>query len=59
MSGLALKDCGEAMKQLSEVKDSLDNIVSQNFIEPLEHLKNKELKEINVRNENDKTDLNE
>ncbi|KAJ8029653.1 Endophilin-A1 [Holothuria leucospilota] len=45
--GLALKDCGEAMKQLSEVKHSLDNNVSQNFIEPLEHLKNKELKEIN------------
>ncbi|XP_071845869.1 endophilin-A3-like [Apostichopus japonicus] len=45
--GMALKDCGEAMKQLSEVKDSLDINVVQNFIEPLEHLKNKELKEIN------------
>nr|XP_006811713.1 PREDICTED: endophilin-A2-like [Saccoglossus kowalevskii] len=44
--GLALLDSGEAMKQLGEVKDSLDYNVKQNFLDPMEHLKSKEIREI-------------
>uniref|UniRef100_A0A3P8ZD71 SH3-domain GRB2-like 3a n=1 Tax=Esox lucius TaxID=8010 RepID=A0A3P8ZD71_ESOLU len=44
--GGALVDIGEAMKQMAEVKDSLDISVKQNFIDPLQHLQDKDLKEI-------------
>ncbi|XP_043917139.1 endophilin-A1 isoform X2 [Protopterus annectens] len=44
--GFALLDVGEAMKELSEVKDSLDIDVKQNFIDPLQNLHDKDLKEI-------------
>ncbi|KAJ7994755.1 hypothetical protein DPEC_G00252770 [Dallia pectoralis] len=44
--GGALVDIGEAMKQMAEVKDSLDIGVKQNFIDPLQHLQDKDLKEI-------------
>ncbi|XP_030620810.1 endophilin-A3a [Chanos chanos] len=44
--GCALVDIGEAMKQLAEVKDSLDIGVKQNFIDPLQTLQEKDLKEI-------------
>ena len=46
--GLALIDMGESLRQLSEVKDAFDLNVRQNFLDPLDHLKNKDLKEINV-----------
>ncbi|XP_067839560.1 endophilin-A1-like isoform X1 [Heptranchias perlo] len=42
----ALIDAGEAMKQLAEVKDALDMEVKQNFIDPLQNLHDKDLKEI-------------
>ncbi|KAF3833290.1 hypothetical protein F7725_026955 [Dissostichus mawsoni] len=42
----ALTDMGEAMRQMSDVKDSLDICVKQNFIDPLQHLQDKDLKEI-------------
>ncbi|KAL2294365.1 hypothetical protein Nmel_008093 [Mimus melanotis] len=46
LSGPALVDVGEAMKELSEVKDSLDMEVKQNFIDPLQNLHDKDLREI-------------
>lgn len=46
--GCALLDMGEAMRQLADVKDSLDINVKQNFIDPLHNLQDKDLKEITV-----------
>lgn len=47
-AGLALIDASEAMKELGEVKDALDMEVKQNFIDPLQNLHDKDLKEIQV-----------
>ncbi|XP_056108290.1 SH3-domain GRB2-like 1b isoform X2 [Rhinichthys klamathensis goyatoka] len=44
--GGALFDVGESMKRLAEVKDSLDIDVKQNFIDPLQGLCDKDLREI-------------
>ncbi|XP_028259484.1 SH3-domain GRB2-like 1b isoform X3 [Parambassis ranga] len=44
--GAALVDAGETMKRLAEVKDSLDIDVKQNFIDPLQGLCDKDLREI-------------
>ncbi|KAF4110113.1 SH3-domain GRB2-like 1b isoform X1 [Onychostoma macrolepis] len=44
--GGALVDVGESMKRLAEVKDSLDIDVKQNFIDPLQGLADKDLREI-------------
>lgn len=44
--GSSLVDVGEAMRQMADVKDSLDINVKQNFIDPLQNLQDKELKEI-------------
>lgn len=41
-------DVGEAMKRMAEVKDSLDIDVKQNFIDPLQGLCDKDLREIQV-----------
>ena len=41
-------DTGESMKQLSDIKDNLDFNVKQNFLDPLQHLKDKDLKEVTV-----------
>lgn len=41
-------DAGESMKELGEVKDALDMEVKQNFIDPLQNLHDKDLKEIQV-----------
>ncbi|XP_018412381.1 PREDICTED: endophilin-A1 isoform X2 [Nanorana parkeri] len=44
--GPALLDVGEAMRELSDIKDSLDIDVKQNFIDPLQNLHDKDLREI-------------
>ncbi|KAI1904144.1 hypothetical protein AGOR_G00002660 [Albula goreensis] len=44
--GSALSDIGEALKQMADVKDSLDIGVKHNFIDPLQTLQEKDLKEI-------------
>ncbi|XP_016110446.1 endophilin-A1-like [Sinocyclocheilus grahami] len=44
--GLALLDAGESMHELGEVKDALDITVKQNFIDPLQNLHDKDLREI-------------
>uniref|UniRef100_UPI0037E97664 endophilin-A3a n=1 Tax=Semicossyphus pulcher TaxID=241346 RepID=UPI0037E97664 len=44
--GSALVDMGEALRQMADVKDSLDINVKQNFIDPLQNLQDKDLKEI-------------
>ncbi|XP_063740769.1 SH3 domain containing GRB2 like 2a, endophilin A1 isoform X2 [Eleginops maclovinus] len=44
--GNALIEAGEAMRELGEVKDALDMEVKQNFIDPMQNLHEKDLKEI-------------
>ncbi|XP_072051398.1 endophilin-A1-like isoform X1 [Amphiura filiformis] len=45
--GIGMVDTGESMKQLSDIKDNLDFTVKQNFLDPLQHLRDKDLKEAN------------
>lgn len=45
--GQGLVETGETYKQLAEIKYSMEDSVKQNFIEPLQHLQNKDLKEVN------------
>lgn len=47
-AGGALVDIGESMKRMSEVKDSLDIDVKQNFIDPLQAVAEKDIKDIQV-----------
>lgn len=49
ISGGALIDFGESMLRLAEVKDSLDIDVKQNFIDPLQTVADKDIKDIQVR----------
>lgn len=44
--GASLVDIGEAMREMSDVKDALDINVKQNFLDPLQNLQDKDLKEI-------------
>ncbi|XP_028986605.1 endophilin-A2-like isoform X2 [Betta splendens] len=44
--GGALVDVGDTMKRLAEVKDSLDIDVKQNFIDPLQGIADKDIKDI-------------
>jgi endophilin-A len=46
--GVVMLDVGEAMRELGEVKDALDMEVKQNFIDPLQNLHDKDVKEIQV-----------
>ena len=47
-AGRALVEVGESYKQLAEIKYSMEDTVKQNFLEPLQSLQNKDLKEVNV-----------
>lgn len=49
--GDALIETGDSLKQIADVKYSLDNNVKQNFLEPLQHLLNNDIKEVMVMNE--------
>ncbi|XP_031335692.1 endophilin-A-like isoform X4 [Photinus pyralis] len=46
MFGQALVEMGESLKQMADVKYSLDDNIKQNFLEPLHHLQTKDLKEV-------------
>lgn len=39
---------GEALKQMAEVKFALEDNVKQNFLEPLTHLQNKDVRDVMV-----------
>lgn len=41
-------EMGESMKQMADVKYSLDDNIKQNFLEPLHHMQTKDLKEVMV-----------
>lgn len=47
--GVALVEMGDALKEMADVKYSLDDNIKQNFLEPLHHLQTKEIKEVMVR----------
>lgn len=42
----SLVEMGEALKQMAEVKFSLEDNVKQNFLEPLTHLQNKDIRDV-------------
>ncbi|XP_055320416.1 endophilin-A isoform X5 [Sitodiplosis mosellana] len=42
----ALIEMGESLRQMADVKYSLDDNIKQNFLEPLHHLQTKDLKEV-------------
>lgn len=44
-----LNEAGEALKQMAEVKYALEDTVKQNFLEPLTHLQNKDIRDVQVR----------
>ncbi|KAG1665535.1 Endophilin-A [Nymphon striatum] len=43
---ISLVETGEAMKQLADIKFSLEDNIKQTFLEPLHHLQTKDLKEV-------------
>lgn len=45
----SLVEMGESLRQMADVKYSLDDNIKQNFLEPLHHLQTKDLKEVMVR----------
>lgn len=46
---------GESLRQMADVKYSLDDNIKQNFLEPLHHLQTKDLKEVMVSMQMDAT----
>lgn len=49
LAGSALADIGEALKQMAQARNVLDVQVKDGFIDPLQTLQEKDLKEIMVR----------
>lgn len=45
-------DFGESMKRMAKVKDALDIDVKQNFIDPLQAVADKDIKDIQVESTN-------
>jgi len=39
---------GEALKQMAEIKYALEDNVKQNFLEPLQHLQTKDIRDVMV-----------
>jgi endophilin-A len=44
--GCALTEMGDSLKQMADVRYALDDTVKQNFLEPLQHMQSKDLKEV-------------
>ncbi|GAB6023088.1 hypothetical protein CHUAL_007178 [Chamberlinius hualienensis] len=44
--GRSLVEAGETMKSMADVKYALEDNIKQNFLEPLHHLQNKDLKDV-------------
>lgn len=44
--GRSLVEAGEIMKSMADVKYALEDNIKQNFLEPLHHLQNKDLKDV-------------
>lgn len=44
----SLIEMGESLRQMADIKYSLDDNIKQNFLEPLHHLQTKDLKEVMV-----------
>ena len=42
----ALKDCAESYRQMADIKYQLEDVVKHNFLDPITHLQNNELKEV-------------
>lgn len=45
----SLGDCAEAYRQMADIKYQMEDSVKQNFLDPLAHLQNNELKDVMVR----------
>lgn len=46
--GKALCDAAEAFRQMADIKYQLEDVVKHNFLDPITHLLNNELKDVNV-----------
>ena len=47
--GTSLVNMGEALRQMAGIKYALEDNIKQNFLDPLAHIKDNELKEVMVR----------
>jgi endophilin-A len=45
--GKALIDTSEAFRQMADIKYQLEDVVKHNFLDPITHLQNNELKDVN------------
>ncbi|KAI6230062.1 BAR domain protein [Aphelenchoides fujianensis] len=45
--GRALLDASEAFRQMADIKYQLEDVVKHNFLDPITHLQNNELKDVN------------
>jgi endophilin-A len=45
--GKALIDSSEAFRQMADIKYQLEDVVKHNFLDPITHLQNNELKDVN------------
>jgi endophilin-A len=46
--GKSLNDTSEAFRQMADIKYQLEDVVKHNFLDPITHLQNNELKDVNV-----------